>query len=58
MKLLLILLLGALAVGPLIVLYNLGVKHKRIRAQKKAEKARKAKEAAAVKQASDYKIKF
>ena len=58
MKIIIILLIGVAVVGPILVLYNLGVKHKKNRRTKLAQKAKKKEKEEAIKQASKYKIKF
>ena len=58
MKIIIILLKGALTIGPLLVIYNLIVKYKKNILGKTRRKKLKNKKIEAVKQASKYKIKF
>ena len=58
MKFILILLLGALIVGPLLVLYNLGVKYKKQKEIKSKRRAEMQKKMDAAKMASKYKTRF
>ena len=58
MKFILIFLLGAAVVGPIIILYNLGAKYKRRRKAKKIKDHKIRKEREAIKQTTEYKIKF
>ena len=58
MRLIIIFLIGGAVVGPIIILYNLGAKYKRRRKAKKIKDHTIRKEREAIKQTTEYKIKF
>jgi hypothetical protein len=58
MRLIIPFLIGVAIIGPIIILYSLGAKYKRHRKAKKIKDHAIRKEREAIKQTTEYKIKF